>query len=481
MKIDIPRVIISGLKGGSGKTIISLALARYFSSLNLKTRVFKKGPDYIDAGWLTRASGYMASNLDPFFMSEEDIKYLFLKKVVGFDLAIIEGNRGLFDGKDIDGSCSTAQLASVLSAPVILVIDCTKMTRTVVALINGCKYFEPEVDIKGVIFNNTGGERHRKILTRCVEKYTDVKVIGALPRFNFSLITERHMGLVSDKEIEAEKIIDHITENVVSFLDMDLVKQIAESSVPLEFYSKEFWFDKKSEYKGVNIGIVKDASLWFYYPENLEALERCGAKLVDVSLLSDKPWPEIHGLYLGGGFPETLAESLAKNEKIKFHILELANKNLPIYAECGGLMYLCKSLIYKEKMYPMVGIFPIDIELCKKPQGHGYTRVKVIEKNPFFQLGDCFTGHEFHYSRCITDNKDMKFCFYMERGVGIGSKRDGLIFKNILACYNHLHIFSNPKWALNFVKAALNFKKIISRIIPLNNSERFKRNNSSYC
>ncbi len=466
-RIEVPRLIISGLKGGSGKTIVSIAFARYFNLLRLKVKAFKKGPDYIDAGWLSVASGHPATNLDPFFMSEKEILYLFKKRTEDCDIAIIEGNRGLFDGKDIDGSCSTAQLANMLRAPVILVIDCTKMTRTVVPIIIGCAEFNPFVKIEGVIFNNTGGERHRKILKRCVEKYTDVKVIGALPRFDSSFIFERHMGLVSCREVESEKIVENLTKEVVNWLDMEIVKEIADRAVPLgvDVNFKKFWFEKRKNSKSVRIGIVKDASLWFYYPENLEALEKIGAELVEVSLLSDKDWPEIHGLYLGGGFPETMAEKLSENKKIKTHILRLSEMGMPIYAECGGLMYLCENLIYKDRTYPMAGVFPVSIKLCKKPQGHGYTEVVVDRENPFFDLKDSFTGHEFHYSRCVSEIDTSKLVFFMKRGVGIRDKRDGLLYKNTLGCYNHLHVFANPKWAEKFVQASKNYRDFL-----LNNS-----------
>ncbi len=463
VRVEIPRLIVSGLKGGSGKTIVSIAFTRYFNSLGLKVKPFKKGPDYIDAGWLSVASGHPATNLDPFFMDKKEILYLFKKKTEGYDISIIEGNRGLFDGKDIDGSCSTAQLADVIKAPVILVIDCTKMTRTVVPIIVGCAKFNPSVRIEGVIFNNTGGERHRRILRRCVEKYTDVKVIGALPRFSSSLIFERHMGLVSCKEVDSERMVDNLTKEVVSWLDMEVVKRIADKAEALNinYDFKDFWFEKEEDSKSVRIGIVKDASLWFYYPENLEALEKMGAELVEVSLLSDKEWPEIHGLYLGGGFPETMAEKLAENKKIKDHILKLSKMGMPIYAECGGLMYLCKNLIYKDKTYPMAGVFPITIELCKKPQGHGYTEIVINRENPFFDLNDSFTGHEFHYSRCVSDIDTSMLIFSMKRGVGIKDKRDGLLYKNTLGCYNHLHVFANPKWAKRFVQASKNYKDLL--------------------
>lgn len=451
--MNIPRIVLAGLKGGSGKTILSLGLARAYRELKFSVKPYKKGPDYIDAGWLSRSAGQPTTNLDPFLMYESDLQALFWEKSCGADLALIEGNRGLFDGKDIDGSCSTAYLAEILDAPVILVVDCTKMTRTVAALIQGCIQFDPSLRLSGVIFNCTAGARHRHILTRCVQEYTDVEVLGYLPRLRPDPVPMRHMGLVSDREFDADNALGQLSQSVAETVDIHRIRDIAASAPPADSAPRLSWPSPVVE-QTVRIGVVRDASLWFYYPENLEALSRAGADLVEVSLLRDSHWPELDGLYLGGGFPETQAESMSGNMEIKEHVLALSRSGLPIYAECGGLMYLCRELVLEGGIYPMVGLFSARVLVESKPQGHGYTRVEVARPNPFHTQGARFSGHEFHYSQCSLSAEDNPgHCFQMLRGTGLGQGRDGFLYRNTLACYTHLHALSAPDWAGNFVRA----------------------------
>lgn len=501
-----PRLILAGLSGGAGKTIISLGLCRALTDIGLRVQPFKKGPDYIDAAWLGLAARRETSNLDPFMMPADSLLRLFLRESASADMALIEGNRGLYDGKDTSGSCSTAELAKLLQTPVVLIIDCTKMTRTVAALILGCRTFEPNLLLAGVILNRTAGPRHKTILRQCIEQYTDVPVVGILPKIKPDPIPERHMGLVSDQECtEAETTLANLATIAQDCLDIEAIRKIATSvsSVPLPepvqgrlqeccftsvFYRKD---DVKSlpvqqlpqtdnqaaqsalqasrqedarspsTMRGaVRIGVVRDAALWFYYRENLEELRRNGAELVELSLLSSAPWPVLHGLYLGGGFPETQAEQLAQNEATRALVFRLAGQGLPIYAECGGFMYLGQSLICRETVYPMAGVFPVQTMLCAKPQGHGYTVAKVIHPNPFHAIGLEFTGHEFHYSKCVTPLPlDVSFTLKMQRGSGIDQNRDGLIFRNTFACYTHLHALGVPTWAVNFVAAARRYQE----------------------
>jgi cobyrinic acid a,c-diamide synthase len=457
------RLLLAGLRGGSGKTIISLGLARHWKGKGARVKPFKKGPDYIDAGWLGRAAGHAASNLDPFLMSDATLRALFLEASSGFDLCFIEGNRGLFDGKDVDGSCSTAHLARVLSTPVVLVLDCTKMTRTAAPIIQGCLHFEPGLHICGVVFNRTAGERHRSILRSCVETYTDVPVLGALPKLGADPIPERHMGLIGDQELEAESALDGLAQIIGEHLDTDRLLELAGGAMPLEESAVVDWpAPVLPSGEEVVIGVVRDVSLWFYYPENLEALRRAGARIEEVSLLSDRAWPVLHGLYLGGGFPETQAKPLSENVSVRGHVRALADKGLPIYAECGGLMYLCSELSLSKERFPMVGVFDTGTQLCAKPQGHGYTRVRVVGANPFHRQGSEFSGHEFHYSRCERALDESAHCLHMLRGTGMGAKRDGFISKNTLACYTHLHALNTPDWARNFVRAAGRFKEAMA-------------------
>ncbi len=451
---NAPRLVLAGLSGGAGKTILTLALCRAWVEGGKKVRPFKKGPDYIDAAWLGLAAGVSATNLDPCFMSEAQIRSLFRERMESFDLGLIEGNRGLFDGKDVLGSCSTAELARQLSSPVILAVDCTKMTRTVAPIIQGCANFEPGLNLAGVILNQTATDRHRSILRKAIETYTDVPVLGVLPKLKVNPIPERHMGLMSDQEHEGHETLDELGRIGAECLDLQALWDVAASTPPLKGEFASLW-PEKDRAKCVRIGYVKDQAFWFYYPENLEALERAGAELVQLSLLGDDPWPEIHGLYIGGGFPETFAKGLADNRQARDRVRTLAQDSMPIYAECGGFMYLCRELEYEGRVYPMSGVFPVGTRLCPKPQGLGYTRAEVVADNPYFSVGESLSGHEFHYSVCLADQGEgLNFALKMTRGRGMMGGRDGLLFKNTFAGYNHTHALAVPDWAPNFVKAA---------------------------
>jgi cobyrinic acid a,c-diamide synthase len=452
---------MAGLSGGAGKTILTLGLCRSLVHNGLTVKPFKKGPDYIDAAWLGLAARRQASNLDPFLMPSARLLSLFTTECATAQFGLIEGNRGLYDGKDTSGSCSTAELAKLLKAPVILVLDCTKMTRTVAAVLLGCRHFDPHLNLAGVVLNRTAGQRHRTILRQCVETYTDVPVVGILPKILPDPIPERHMGLISDQEYaEAEKILDSLAQVSRDCLNLPRIMKIAAAAPPVQSPEITNHSDsQQSEQDSVRIGVIRDAALWFYYKENLNELKSHGAELVELSLLSSAAWPEIHGLYLGGGFPETQAAMLSENIVIRNLVHGLANNGLPIYAECGGFMYLGESLICNEKIFPMAGVFPLQTMLCAKPQGHGYTVAKVIKPNPFHPQGLEFTGHEFHYSKCVSPpSPEMSFALEMKRGCGIDARRDGLTHRNTFACYTHLHAYGVPSWAKNFVIAARQYK-----------------------
>ena len=453
-----PRIIVAGLKGGSGKTLVSLGLARAYRNQKLKIKPFKKGPDYIDAKWLSLAAGQRASNLDPFIFPSSKVQSLFWSYSSDFDLALIEGNRGLFDGKDVDGSYSTAELARLLDAPIVLVTDCTKVTRTMAAIVMGCKMFEPDLNLAGIILNQTAGERHRRILRQSIEKYTDIPVLGALPRLRQNPIPERHMGLISDQEYhDLDTIFNKLAQIVKDYVDTDKILKIARGVKAGETTFDPVWPEKCSS--DVVIGVVRDASLWFYYEENIRALEVHGARVVELSILDEADWPEIHGLYLGGGFPETMAGQLEANIKKRKSVKCLADKGLPIYAECGGFMYLCQDLFYDGLTYPMSGVLPVQTKVHKKPQGHGYVQAEVILPNPFYAVGKKIVGHEFHYSDCPDLDKNQDFALRLHRGVGMCSGMDGLLYKNVWASYAHIHALGAPGWADNFVSAAKKFKQ----------------------
>ena len=412
MKSRYPRLIIAGLKGGSGKTTVSLGLISAWRERGLSIVPYKKGPDYIDAGWLSSAAVQPCYNLDPFLISKEKILYSFKGHFGKADCAVIEGNRGLYDGMDSAGTYSTAELAKMLKAPVVLVLDCTKMTRTAAAVLLGMQKFDRKVDIKGVVLNQIAGARHEKIIRETIEKYCRIPVLGAVPKLKENLLSERHMGLTPFQEhTEVEEALSSAGDIARQYLDLDSILEIAQGAVPLKTGHRDLRLgDSKMKKTNpqpptpnpiVRIGIIRDSAFQFYYPENFEELEKRGAELVEISAMQERELPDIDALYIGGGFPETNAIALAKNTAFKKSLRNAVEGGLPVYAECGGLMYLGKALLLGNKTYPMSGIFPLTFCLEKKPQAHGYTILEITGENPFYTKGTVLKGHEFHYSRVI--------------------------------------------------------------------------------
>jgi len=471
--------MIAALRGGSGKTIVSLGLIASWRKRGMAIAPFKKGPDFIDAGWLALAASQPCHNLDTFFMPADQILFSFTSRTLSTDLAVIEGNRGLYDGIDLEGSTSTSELAKLLRAPVILLIDCTMSTRTVAAMVLGCLRFDPEVNISGVILNRVAGSRHESILRKSIEHYCALPVLGAIPRVKAEAFPERHMGLVPTPEHAwADESIEKAAEMAEHYLDLNRLLAIARQAPPLTDFPPTLTLPRQSHPPspggrglgggGKNaspprIGVIRDAAFQFYYPENLEALEAAGAEIVTLSALADSGLPSLDGLYIGGGFPETHAQALAENKGFRHDVRRLAEEGLPVYAECGGLMYLGESLILDNVTYPMVGLFPVVFGVSKRPEGHGYTIFDVEKPNPYFRLGTHVRGHEFHYSNVLSwQGKAEDLAFRMTRGVGFAGKRDGLCYKNTLATYTHVHALGTPLWAKAMVEAGALYRAGLS-------------------
>ncbi len=456
-----PRVVIAGLRGGSGKTTLSLGLVAAWRQRVGEVVPFKKGPDYIDAGWLALAAGQPCYNLDPYMMSGEQILDSFWQHVQNAEAAVIEGNRGLFDGMDADGSCSTAELAKLLQAPVLLVVDGTMVTRTAAAAVLGCQHLDPKVAIQGVVLNRVAGPRHQEMLKTTIERYCRVPVVGAIPKLKEDDFPERHMGLVTALEHpEAREAIFARIQVVERYLDLEKVLTIADQAPPLTWEPVYPRKRASKAYRQPTIGIIRDSAFQFYYPENLEALERRGASLVTINALQDNFLPELDGLYIGGGFPETHAEQLAANDQLRKSLRSAIEAGLPVYAECGGLMYLGRNLEIEGKTYPMVQALPMDFRLEQKPQGHGYTELEVVNTNPFYPVGTTLRGHEFHYSRVTRfDLSPESLAFTMRRGSGILDRKDGVCYKNILATYSHVHAIGTPEWAEGLIRRALAYQR----------------------
>lgn len=459
MLIAPPRIVISALKGGSGKTVVSLGLSVAWRMRGYRVAVFKKGPDFIDAGWLSFASGSACRNLDPFMMTTPQILRSFLLNSEGSDLSLIEGNRGLYDGLDLEGCCSTAELGRILHAPVVLIVDVTMSTRTVAALVMGCQGFDPQLKIAGVILNRVAGPRQDSLIRDALEHYCGLPVLGSIPKLKGNPFPERHMGLVPHLETTyGEKAVEWAGRVVEEYIDLEAIRSLAVGAGPLETGEPPQTEEQASETPETppRIGIIRDRAFWFYYPENLEHLKRLGAILVECDSLARRELPPLDALYIGGGFPETQAQALSENRSFREALKRMIETGLPVYAECGGLMYLGESLLVDDRTYPMVGAVPVKFLLEKKPQGHGYTVMEVVDENPYYPRGEVLKGHEFHYSRALLDHSpDVRAVFKVSRGRGIDGERDGLCKKNLLATYTHLHAGGTSSWGRGLFRVAL--------------------------
>jgi cobyrinic acid a,c-diamide synthase len=448
-----------------------MGITAAWKSRGRKVIPFKKGPDYIDAGWLAMAAGHPCFNLDPFLMEKGRILHSFQYRAQNGELSLTEGNRGLFDGIDPQGTYSTAELAKLLKTPLVLIVDCTKSTRTVAAMVLGCRQFDPDLMLKGVILNYLAGSRHETIIRKSIEKYTGLPVLGAIPRMSSFHFPERHLGLLPFQEHpEVEKAVESARKMAEDYLDLNGLQAMA-----LEAPAQRAFIPHPGARKGEGeihsaspvFGVIQDAAFQFYYPENLEALEKAGLRLVFLNALSGDFPDHLDGLYIGGGFPESQALLLTQNGSFRQALKEAIEEGLPVYAECGGLMYLGEAIIYQGKTFPMVGALPVTFALEKKPQGHGYTMVKVQKENPFFPVGKTLKGHEFHYSRILEGaSSQITPVFEMVKGYGLDGRGDGITYKNVLASYTHLHALGCPEWAQALKEQAERFRDLSSHRNP---------------
>jgi cobyrinic acid a,c-diamide synthase len=453
--MNAPRLVIAGLSGGGGKTLVSVGVLAAWRRSGHAVAAFKKGPDYIDAAWLSRAADTPCRNLDLFLMPEDAIRRSVAAGGARGAVAVIEGNRGLFDGVDARGTFSTAELAKLLGAPVVLVVDCTKATRTVAALVLGCRHLDPQVAIAGVILNRVAGRRHEAVLREAVREIADVPVLGALPRLERHPFPERHLGLVPpDEHAGLDAAVAEAGRIAEAHLDLAGLWQVAGRAPPLHAPAAPNG-GRPAPPGSVTVGVFRDAAFQFYYPENLEALIHAGARLVEISPLADAALPAVDALYIGGGFPETLAAGLAANNSFRASVRDAVAAGLPVYAECGGAVYLGTDLTVAGRAYAMAGALPAAFAFGEKPQGHGYAQVETVAPNPFFAVGESVRGHEFHYTYLASRvGDDVRFAFRVHRGHGFDGERDGLCHRNVLASYTHVHALGTVSWAPALVAAA---------------------------
>ncbi len=451
-------IVVAGLSGGSGKSVVAVGLVAAFAGQGRRVVPFKKGPDYIDAGWLQLAAREPCYNLDPYMMDLEVIRDSFARHGARAQMAIIEGNRGLYDGVNMEGAYSTAELSVDLKLPVLLVVDCTKTTRTVAALVLGCRNLDPRVMIKGVVLNRLGTSRHEAIVRQSVEHYTGIPVVGAFRRSRTDMFPQRHLGVTPYQEHEGANRVTRLLATMANEnCDLQTIENLmADIHLP----GPETQPSTREAAPRIRIGILKDAAFQFYYPENLEALQNEGAQLIEINAMTAESLPELDGLYIGGGFPETGARRLADNTSFRRSVKHAAEAGLPIYAECGGLIYLGESILLEGEKYHLANVFPVQFGLDRKPQAHGYTELTVRGKNPFYPEGDRIKGHEFRYSTILAwQGNPADLALSMKRGVGFKEGRDGLVYKNVLALYTHIHALATPQWAPNFVALALAYKE----------------------
>lgn len=447
------RVVLTGTGSGVGKTTIATGIMKALSDEH-KIQPFKVGPDYIDPSYHNCATGVSSRNLDSFFMSDGQIRQSFKNGMTSShaDYGIIEGVRGLYEGiSPTNDIGSTSSIAKALNSPVILIINSRSLVRSAAAMTLGFKALDSRIDIEGVILNNVKSQKHYLKTKEAVEKLANTRVLGGIERDNSISMEQRHLGLIPAVEQErisglVEKWGELIRENI----DLDALMEIMDNSNPIINEYEPIWSSNKTKHK-TRIAVPFDEAFNFYYKENLEALEYNNAKIEYFSPIHDEQLPSVDALYIGGGYPEIFKKELSKNTTMLESIKEFSQDNHPIYAECGGLMYLCKTI----DSLPMVDVFPYHSMLTKRVQGLSYTIAHVQRDNPILKKNTTYHGHEFHYSKVeYTGSNSNDFAFSMRRGVGITGKYDGLLKNNTLASYIHTHTACLPDFGYNFTQSA---------------------------
>jgi len=450
--LKIPRIVIAGATSGVGKTSITCSIIYALQKSGFSVQSFKVGPDYIDPGYLSSISKNETYNLDAWLMGENQLLNSFTSNSKS-DISVIEGVMGYYDGFGGDSNyASTHHVASLTKSPVLLVLDASKTSRSIAATALGFIKFHRNSRIVGIILNKIGSKKHELLCKSALEK-TKIPIIGTIPKNPLLNMPSRHLGLISTLEDNIlKKQIKKISKIISKNIDINQIIKIAKNTSDLTKKSKPI--SKKLK---TTIAVALDTSFNFYYQDNLEALRREGANLKFFSPMKDKKIPKCDGLYIGGGFPEVLGSALEKNQIMKKSIKKLSEDNFPIYAECGGLMYLTKSILSENKKYKMIGLFDAETKMTKKMRLN-YTKGKIISKNPISEKLHNFQGHEFHYSHLDSVSSDSKFAYTLEIGEGIKKHQDGLIQDNTLASYGHLY-FDSSNYAEIFIKNCIKSSK----------------------
>jgi len=458
----IKGLVIAATKSGSGKTTITLGLLAAFVQRGLKVAPFKVGPDFIDPGHHAAITGTDSHNLDGWMLSKNYNLNSFSRHTNGFDIALVEGVMGLFDGYDGKSEAgSTAQMAKWLGLPVLLVVDAKSMARSAAALVQGFERFDKEIDFAGVVFNNIGSRRHMDYLMEALEGNTALPCLGGIIRDEAIRMPERHLGLVTKEDHRIDEAsMGRLARLVEDHMDVDRLLK----NLPL---AKTSTFPDQTllskEKRNVRIGVARDRAFCFYYPDNLELLESCGARLVNFSPIKDRHLPEnLDGIYFGGGYPELAARELSSNIPLRREIREMSHLGMPILGECGGFMYLCNEMKDPEgNTFPMVGCFPFRTEMQTRLRSLGYREITTTLASPMGTVGLVARGHEFHYSGIAdeTEHTGMNRIFAVTERAGLPKEKTGFLKKSTLGSYIHLHFGSCPEVAESFVKSCLLFKK----------------------
>lgn len=450
----MPHILISASQKSSGKTAVAVGLCAALSQRGLTVQPFKKGPDYIDPLWLSRAARRPCHNLDFHTMTQAEVTTAFAQTGGNADISIIEGNKGLHDGVELDGSNSNAALARLLSAPVVLVIDTRGITRGIAPLLLGHQSFDASVQIAGVILNQVGGPRHESKLRAAVQHYTDIPVLGAIGRHEVMRIAERHLGLIpANEHAQTDSAISGMRDMATAQIDLAGLTDIA-ASAPA-FSANVSPVPKRDP--DVRIGVARDAAFGFYYPDDLDAMQRAGAELITVDTLRDVRLPDVDGLFIGGGFPEMHMQALEKNRTMRESVHSAITGGLPVYAECGGLMYLARRVLWGDRRCSMVGALETDVVMQERPQGRGYVLLKETGKGLWpamnsWRNSTALKAHEFHHSHLSNMSAPFTYAYRVIRGHGIDGKHDGIVHRNVLASYSHLRDVSEHRWTERFVQ-----------------------------
>jgi Ni-sirohydrochlorin a,c-diamide synthase len=466
-EFSIPRVLIAADRSSAGKTTIAVGLMSIFTKRGCVVQPFKVGLDYIDPSYHSKVTGRYSRNLDGFLMNRQAIADIFSHAARGADIGIIEGVRGLYEGLESTSDIgTTAEIAKTLRSPVILVVDARSITRSAAALVEGYRSFDREVDISGVILNYIGSPAHAAKAKEAIEHYTEIEVIGQIPRTDAIRLTMRHLGLVpategQKRDTTFEKRLENIEAIIRDCVDIDKVFKIAANAAPMPLRKQRSFVASRSRRaeleNKVRIGIAYDEAFNFYYNDLFDLFSLNGAELVFFSPLHDEEVLQVDGIYLGGGYPELFGSELEHNRTMRESIVSSAQAGMPIFAECGGLMYLTESLTYGGQTSRMAGVIPASTTMVKD-RVIGYVSGTTIRDTVIGPKGTQFRGHEFHYSTLTETGRKLTFAFALQKGRGISGGCDGIQVQRTLASYTHIHPLSYPNLAHNFTQSCAKFK-----------------------